>query len=83
MAAVEVNHKSGAQYNETWDQFIERMFCGVTRVWWLDTVACIGNTSFGLKPVVEEHLEVLCKECHKARTKKEAKGARKPRKAKV
>lgn len=75
-AAVEVNHKSGAMYNETWDEFILRMFCGVSNVWYCDTLACIGGSLEGLEPVVKDHLEVLCKECHAEATKAQRKGAK-------
>jgi 5-methylcytosine-specific restriction endonuclease McrA len=75
-AAVEVNHKSGAVFNETWDEFIFRMFCGITNIWYCDTLACVGGTMNSPEPIVREHLEVLCKECHSEATKAQRKGAK-------
>lgn len=83
---VEVNHKTAGFTTETWDQFIDRMFCGVKDVFWIDTVALTHTNEYtgigDLTETVKRHLEVVCKDCHSKLTRDQRAAAKAAKKGK-
>lgn len=79
---VDVNHKKDGFTEETWDEFVTRIFCGITTVFWIDGVPLHSEHGGLLRDVVKEHLEVLCKECHASETKAQRAAARAKKKGK-
>lgn len=69
---VEVNHKYYGSDNESLEEFITRIFCGI--------ISYKGNefkdknkNIYTAEALAKKHLECLCKECHAIKTKENRK----------
>lgn len=69
---VEVNHKRCAHVNETTDEFIARIFLNIVS-WKGDEFTDNSGIIWTKVALANEHLEVLCKNCHKIKTKEQNK----------